>query len=102
MNEWIVSSARKLFLKSLEGLAGGSLELISGSSSLQFGDGGELRATLIVHNERFFQRALTGGDVGLGESYMDGDWSSPDLVSVVRLAVRNLDRLEQKNGFFRP
>lgn len=30
---------------------------------------------------------------------MDGDWSSPDLVSVVRLAVRNLDRLERKNGF---
>jgi hypothetical protein len=28
---------------------------------------------------------------------MDGDWSSPDLVSVVRLAVRNLARLEKQN-----
>ncbi len=101
MNEWIVSSARKLFLKTLEGLAGGSLELISGGVTMQFGDSREsLRAILAVHDERFYQRALTGGDVGLGESYMDGDWSSPDLVSVVRLAVRNLDRMEQKSGFF--
>jgi len=100
MNDWMVSSARKLFLKTLEGVAGGSLKLISGGSRRHFGDSGaELSATLVVHNERFYQRALTGGDVGLGESYMDGDWSSPDLVSVVRLAVRNLDRLEQKNGF---
>ena len=100
MNEWMVSSVRKLFLKTLQGLAGGSLELISGGQNMQFGDAGsDLHATLVVHNDRFYQRALTGGDVGLGESYMDGDWSSPDLVSVVRLAVRNLDRLEQTNGF---
>ena len=24
---------------------------------------------------RFFRRVLTGGDIGLGESYMDGDWT---------------------------
>jgi cyclopropane-fatty-acyl-phospholipid synthase len=28
---------------------------------------------------------------------MDGDWSSPDLVSVVRLAVRNLARIDGEN-----
>jgi cyclopropane-fatty-acyl-phospholipid synthase len=28
---------------------------------------------------------------------MDGDWSSPDLVSVVRLAVRNLARIDSQN-----
>jgi cyclopropane-fatty-acyl-phospholipid synthase len=50
---------------------------------------------LIVHNERFFARTLLGGDVGLGEAYMDGDWSSPDLVSVVRLLVRNMASLER-------
>jgi len=100
MNDWLVSSTRKLFLKTLEGLTGGSLELISGGRTTHFGDpASELRAILVVHNERFYQRALTGGDVGMGESYMDADWSSPDLVSVVRLAVRNLDRLEQNNGF---
>jgi cyclopropane-fatty-acyl-phospholipid synthase len=64
----------------------------------EFGDGSSpLRATIAVHNDRFFSRALFGGDVGMGESYMDGDWSSPDLVSVIRLAVRNLSLLEEEN-----
>ncbi|HLK67564.1 MAG TPA: cyclopropane-fatty-acyl-phospholipid synthase family protein [Bryobacteraceae bacterium] len=99
MNDWTVSLFRKLFRKTLEGLTGGSLELVSGGECARFGDpAAGLHATLMVHNEHFYQRAITGGDVGLGESYMDGDWSSPDLVSVVRLAVRNLDRLEQQSG----
>jgi cyclopropane-fatty-acyl-phospholipid synthase len=54
---------------------------------------------VVVHDERFYRRAVFGGDVGLGESWMDGDWSSPDLVSVVRLAVRNLVALETQNRF---
>jgi cyclopropane-fatty-acyl-phospholipid synthase len=31
---------------------------------------------------------------------MDGDWSTPDLVAVVRLAVRNLDQIDGSNRFF--
>jgi cyclopropane-fatty-acyl-phospholipid synthase len=89
---------KNIFLRSLERLRGGSLELVSDGRKWSFGEpGGPLRATVVVHNERFFARALFGGDVALGESWMDGDWSSPDLVSVVRLAVRNLARLEESN-----
>ena len=36
----------------------------------------------------------------MGESYMDGDWSSPDLVSAVRIAIRNAPALETRNRFF--
>jgi cyclopropane-fatty-acyl-phospholipid synthase len=53
-----------------------------------------------VNRERFFARALLGGDTAIGEAYMDGDWSTPDLVSLVRLAVRNLAQLEKSNTFF--
>ena len=52
---------------------------------------------VVVHNPRFFRRALCGGDTGMGEAFMQGDWSSPDLVAVVRLAVRNLERIEKGN-----
>jgi len=66
-----------------------------------FGDPkAELRAMAVIHDERFFLRALTGADVGMGESYMDGDWSSPDLVSVVRVATRNLRNLDSGNALF--
>ena len=92
---------KKIFLKMLQGLTGGYLELLSAGRTYQFGDpASPLRARLLVHDERFFSRAILGGDMGMGEAYMDGDWSSPDLVSLVRLAVRNLNRLETKNGLF--
>ena len=72
------------------GLSGGDLQLCSASA--------DMRAMLVVHNERFYRRALFGGDIGMGEAFMDGDWSSPDLVALVRLAVRNLDQVESGNN----
>jgi cyclopropane-fatty-acyl-phospholipid synthase len=97
----LTSIARKLFLSTLEGLKGGSLELVLRDGAYHFGDGSAgLRARMFVDRPRFFTRALAGGEIGIGEAYMDGDWSSPDLVSLVRLAVRNLGRLEGTNTFF--
>jgi cyclopropane-fatty-acyl-phospholipid synthase len=98
MNTLLTSFAKHVFLRGLERLRGGSLELICGGSTWHFGEAGHpLRALVVVHRDRFFARALLGGDVALGEAWMDGDWSSPDLVAVVRLAVRNLAPLEQQN-----
>lgn len=95
------STAKKLFLSMLEGLQGGSLELVLPDRTLTFGDiRSELGAQLVVDRERFFVRALLGGDTAIGEAYMDGDWSTPDLVSLMRLAVRNLVQLEKSNTFF--
>lgn len=96
------SIAKRIFLRGLESLTGGSLALRVDGRTLVFGEKEPgLRATLEVHNHRFFYRALFGGDVGLGESWMDGDWTSPDLVSLVRLAVRNRARLENENSWLR-
>jgi len=101
MRQFFESTAKKLFLSTLEEMHGGSLELILPDRTLTFGDvGSELCAQLIVHQERFFARALLGGDTAIGEAYMDGDWSTPDLVSLMRLAVRNLAQLENSNTFF--
>lgn len=92
-------TAKKLFLSMLDGLQGGSLDLVLQDRTLTFGDvRSDLGAQLVVHRERFFARALLGGDTAIGEAYMDGDWSTPDLVSLMRLAVRNLARLEKSNS----
>ncbi len=55
-------------------------------------------ALLAVHEWRFFSRLVLGGDTGAGESFMDGDWSSPDLVALVRLFLANESALELR-GF---
>jgi cyclopropane-fatty-acyl-phospholipid synthase len=101
MRDIFGSTAKKLFLSMLEGLQGGSLELVLPDRTLTFGDvRSELSAQLLVHRERFFARAMLGGDTAIGEAYMDGDWSTPDLVSVMRLAVRNLAQLDKSNTLF--
>jgi cyclopropane-fatty-acyl-phospholipid synthase len=101
MNAWIQKRARKIFFESLQGLSGGYLEIVCPEKTYTFGEANaELRAMAVIHNERFFVRALTGADVGMGESYMDGDWTTPDLVSLVRVAVRNLRTLDTQHKFF--
>jgi cyclopropane-fatty-acyl-phospholipid synthase len=93
------SFARKTLLKSLAGLRQGHLELVIGTETHAFGDPtSDVKACIAVHNERFFGRVLFGGEDGAGDAYVDGDWSSPDLVAVIRLAVRNLQTLQSGNA----
>jgi len=101
MKEIFGSPAKRLFLSMLERLQGGALELVLPDRTFSFGDvRSELSAQLVVHRERFFARALLGGDTAIGEAYMDGDWSTPDLVTLMQLAVRNLAQLEKSSTFF--
>jgi cyclopropane-fatty-acyl-phospholipid synthase len=98
MNRWLQSIAKNLFLRSLQDLRGGFLEIVCPKETHAFGDAdAPLRAMAVIHDERFFLRALTGADVGIGESYMDGDWTTPDLVALVRVAVRNLRLLDSRH-----
>ncbi len=101
MNRWVTNRARKIFFESLKDLRGGYLEIVCPDETYTFGQANsELRAMAVVHDERFFVRALTGADIGMGESYMDGDWTTPDLVALVRVAVRNLRTLDTQHKFF--
>jgi cyclopropane-fatty-acyl-phospholipid synthase len=95
MSALVQHTARQLFFSSLRKLQDGYLELVCPDETYTFGDPtAKLRAMAVIHDQRFFVRAITGADVGMGESFMDGDWTSPDLVSLVRLAVRNMRLLD--------
>ena len=48
-----------------------------------------------INDDRFFPRVLSGGNLGLGESYMDGDWDMEqgDIGDLLTILLRNrLDR----------
>ena len=81
--------AKTAFLSGLGGVSGGTLTVACPDRTYRYGRPGELDAMVAVHDERFFLRALTGSDIGLGESFMEGDWTTPDLVPLVRLLLRN-------------
>jgi cyclopropane-fatty-acyl-phospholipid synthase len=83
--------ARSLLFRALDRISAGYLELrLPGGGIRSFGDpASDIHGVVDVHDEAVFRRGILGGDIGFGEAYAEGLWSSPDLVSVVRLAVRN-------------
>ena len=92
--------ARDLMLRSLRALTRACLELETPEGRLLLGDpAARLRARAVIHDPRTYELGAFRGEVGLGEAYALGYWSSPDPVAVVRLAVRNLAALEQSRGW---
>jgi cyclopropane-fatty-acyl-phospholipid synthase len=85
----------RFVLKALERLSIGRLTLsLPDGSTRTFGaaeDGPQ--AEMHVRNWRFFRHVLLDGDMGLAESYMDGDCDSPDLPKLIALLAENQQAL---------
>lgn len=79
-------------------LAGVREGRLSVSGAGTFGPGGGPEAAVEIRDEAMWKRALFGGDVGLGEAYVDGMWTTPDLVSVIRVAIRNMEVFDAAGG----
>jgi cyclopropane-fatty-acyl-phospholipid synthase len=80
------------------------LEMPDGTSS-RFGAGEETlplgiagSARIRVGREAFFRKCVLAGDIGFAESYMDGDWTSPDLAAVVSWFILNIDDAPTLSG----
>ncbi|HET8710173.1 MAG TPA: cyclopropane-fatty-acyl-phospholipid synthase family protein [Spongiibacteraceae bacterium] len=85
----------RLILNLLAHIEGGTLQIcLANGEKLVFGSGG-LSASFRVHNNRVFSRVLTRGDIGFCESYVDRDWDSNDLTSLLTLMARNRDTLRK-------
>jgi cyclopropane-fatty-acyl-phospholipid synthase len=50
------------------------------------------RAELRLHRWRALPRLALEGDIGFALSYVDGDWSTPDLAALIQLAAVNNKR----------
>lgn len=53
---------------------------------------GEESAVWQLHSARALSRVIAGGAMGLAESYLDGEWTSPDLTRLLLLLGANEDR----------
>jgi cyclopropane-fatty-acyl-phospholipid synthase len=58
---------------------------------------GELR----IHDRRALIKILLHGETGMGEAYMEGWWSSPDLVGLIELGLLNRHSLSLAGGWWR-
>jgi cyclopropane-fatty-acyl-phospholipid synthase len=55
---------------------------------------GTPRAALQLHNWQLFGAVLKSGDIGLAETFIAGDWHTPDLTALLTLCVANREALE--------
>lgn len=64
--------------------------------TLEAGTAGQTPAAATLHNWRPLSRLLLGGELGFAESYLDGDWSSPDLAAFFAVIQGNRETLQQR------
>lgn len=96
--------AAKLVLGTLSRWRTGALTLaLPDRTVLQCGDlTAAQRVRMTIKDWKFFWRALTAGDIGVGESYMEGEWECSDLVALCRLFIRDQSMLDDRSAWTLP
>ena len=78
------------------------LKFGTGSRTVVLPDGRSLRfqgnqpgadAVMEVHDYAMVRRVFAGGDVGFAESYMAGQWTTPNLTKALEVFSANLDKI---------
>ncbi|MGQ7275257.1 class I SAM-dependent methyltransferase [Marinobacter sp. V034] len=88
--------ARRIVFKQLSLLQSGRLRVVeSGLDDREFGDGDNQYPVAEIHvsDASAWRDILTGGSIGAAESYVAGDWTTPDLTALLRFFTRNIDRM---------
>lgn len=82
----------------MQRLQHGTLEVqLPDGSQAHFGTTveGQPRAAMRLKNWHVCSAVLKSGDIGFAETFIAGDWSTPDLFSLMKLFITNRDAIEQ-------
>ena len=93
--------AKRFVISAFEKLKIGHLVLEDGDEVLSFGEpwaDSKYHAHIIVHEKSAYFDFFFNGTVGSAEAYMRRAWTTPDLLSVVRLMVANIEWLSRLNA----
>ena len=85
-------AARTIVLFILRRIEIGRLTVVEDGERRVFGHGAP-EATVVIRSPKAWP-ALLRGSRGMAEAYRDGLWDSPDLTAVVRVAARNVTKID--------
>ena len=91
------AAARAVF-RLLAQLRYGSLDVrLPDGTMAHFGNeaSGGPRAAIALRNWNACAAALKSGDIGFAETYIAGDWTTPDLATLLKVFTANRDAVEQ-------
>ena len=89
---WIVRIAQRLIYGQLDKIANGEIIVRDGRDELYFGkttDDFPHPVHITVTDNSFYIDVAFGGSSGSGEAYMKGSWKCSDLLSLIRIFLRN-------------
>ncbi len=91
---------QRLVLAALGKMTAGSLRLELPDRSVRVigTPGGAVDATLRVVRPAFFRRCVLFGDIGFGESYVEGEWETDSIARVISWAILNLENSPTMSG----
>lgn len=95
---WFDQFAISLLRKRLKMLSGAQLRVIFPDGEVEeFGDNSvNERATIQLRNFEIFRKLVLRGGLAFGESYVAGDWDSPDLAALLRLILNQWSAFDER------
>jgi cyclopropane-fatty-acyl-phospholipid synthase len=63
-----------------------------------YGNGQGIKARIVVKDQAFFRKLVLATDIGLGESYVDGDWETDSIFDVIRWFISNIEDAPSMSG----
>ena len=83
-------AAARSVLRLLQRIRHGTLTMQLPNGATQcFGNGELPHAVMILKKWNVCSEALKSGDIGFAETYIAGDWTTPNLTALIRVLVRN-------------
>ena len=93
--------ARQILLRKLENLTRGGLIVHDNGQQWQFGECNKDKPLHIyVSNPKFYSNVVLGGSLGAAESYILGEWSTDDLIKLLRFFLQNAKALQRLEAGF--
>ena len=88
-------AAARTALRLLQRLQHGSLTVQLPDGALHhFGDGHGPAAAMTLRNWQVCRAALKSGDIGFAESYIAGDWTTPNLTELLKVFLANRQHVD--------
>jgi cyclopropane-fatty-acyl-phospholipid synthase len=76
----------------------GNLQIrLPGGEQLNFGQPTAKSQQLIIRENRFFRRVMLAGEIGFGETYMDGDWTTDDLPGLLTMLAASAELVDDRS-----
>ena len=91
---------KKIIHQRLSQIKDAHIIIKDGKSIIKYGKLGNLSAKINILDTVFYKNIILGGTIGASESFIRGEWSSPNLTNVIRVLARNTEAQDKLENLF--